>query len=347
MDKMKRRNSILMAGLCLAFLFVATLPVDLFAADKNIKWRMGLLYPRASDYYKVYHKFCEDVKAMSGGRLTIDEVYDGEGVPAPELFGAVKKGLLEMGQPWMPIHAGEQPVGEIEAGLPGGPSDLAGLLAMYRESDLAKVLKEAYAKQGIVWLGDAFQPACFALTKKEVTKLDDFKQMKLRAAGAYGKMMRQLGASPVTLAFGEVYTSLATGVVDGVVGAQILDFKAGKFQEVAKYLFPLPVAGYQAAPFLVNSKAWEKLPADLQAVVRAAFDSHCIDMRLYCLLWEQQGLKEMQGQGLKIGPMVSEADKAKWSEAGKSIWPEYGKADKFSQEAIQAMSDFIKKYNLQ
>ncbi|MBW1998160.1 MAG: TRAP transporter substrate-binding protein DctP [Deltaproteobacteria bacterium] len=332
-------------GACLVFLLVATLPPGL-GAQTTFKWKIGLLYPRASDYYKVYHKFCEDVKAMSGGRLVIDEVYDGEGVPAPELFGAVKTGLLEMAQPWMPIHAGELPVGEIEAGLPGGPTVFAGLLAMYRESKLTQVFRKAYAGRGIEWLGDAFQPACYALTKKKITSLDDFKRMKLRAVGAYGKMMRQLGASPVTLAFGEVYTSLATGVVDGVVGAQILDFKAGKFYEVAKYLFPVPIAGYQAAPFLVNAKAWNKLPEDLKAVVKAAFDTHIIEMRLYCLLWEQNALSEMKSQGLKIGPMITEAEKARWFEAGKSVWGDYAKADQTSQDAIEAMTEFIKQYNL-
>jgi TRAP-type C4-dicarboxylate transport system substrate-binding protein len=344
--KVKKRNLLGILALS-AFITSFILLPQAFGADKTFNWRMGYLYPRSSHYYQVYHKFCEDIKTMSGGRLVITEVYDGEGVPAPELLGAIRTGLLEMAQPWPPIHSGEVPVGEVEAGLPAGPSDFLGILAMYRESDLQSVLEQAYAKIGITYLGDVFQPSCYALTKEKITSLEDFKGMKLRATGAYGKMMRHLGAVPVTLALGEVYTSMATGVVEGAVGAQILDYYSMKIHEVAKYLFPLPVAGYQAAPFLVNTKAWNKLPDDLKQVVKAAFDSHSFDMPLHCFMHEQAALKDMMNQGLQISPMPTETEKTKWVEAGRKVWPEYAKGDPSSQKAVQAMESFIDKYNVE
>jgi len=342
---MKRKNLFGLMGLLCFMVSFIFLPAA-FGADKTFKWRMGYLYPRSSHYYEVYHKFCEDIKTMSSGQLVITEVYDGEGVPAPELLAALRTGLLEMGQPWPPIHSGEIPVGEVEAGLPAGPSDYLSIQAMYRESELRGVIEQAYAKIGITYLGDAFQPSCYSLTKKKITSLEDFKGMKVRATGAYGKMMRHLGAVPVTLALGEVYTSMATGVVEGAVGSQILDYYSMKIHEVAKYLFPLPVSGYQAAPFLVNTKAWNKLPDDLKQVVKAAFDSHCFDMALHCFMHERAGLKDMMKQGLQISPMPTEAEKSRWIEAGRKVWPEYAKADLSCQKAVEAMRSFIEKYNV-
>jgi len=342
---MTSRTKIMIAALAIVFTMTALIPVAV-AGDKTMKWRMAILYPRASEYAQVYHSFLDNIKLMSGGRIVVDSVFDGEGVPAPQMVGAVKSGLLEMAQPWMPLHSGEIPVGVIEAGLPGAPADFASLMGLYRASGLQDVLRKAFAEHGIYWVAENFQPAAYAILKTKVTSLADFDKMKVRAMGAYGKVMRQFGATPVTLAWGEVYTSLATGVVDANVGSQITDFRDAKLHEVAKWFFPLPIAGYQAAPIIVNMKAWNKLSDDLKAIVTSAADTFALDMRTYCLVNERAAFKEMQDGGMKISPMLSEEEQTKWFEAGQSIWTDYAKADKYSAEAIKVMSDFIKKYQL-
>jgi TRAP-type C4-dicarboxylate transport system substrate-binding protein len=343
---MTNRTKMMITALVIAFTLMALIPTAL-AADKPMKWRMAILYPRATEYAKVYLDFLEYIKVMSKGRLVVDAVFDGEGVPAPQMLGAIKSGLMEMGQPWMPLHAGEIPVGVIEAGLPGAPADYAALWGMYEKSGLKDVLREAYAQHGIYWAAEAFQPACYAILKKEIKSLEDFNNAKLRALGAYGKMMRQFGASPVSLAFGEVYTSLATGVVDGNVGSQITDFRDAKFHEVAKWFYPVPVAGYQAAPILVNMKAWNKLSDDLKAIFETACYRHAVDMRVYCLVNERAAFKEMQNAGMKVSPTPSAEEQAKWFAAGRSVWDEYAKADKYSQKAIEVMKAFIQDYQLE
>lgn len=92
--------------------------------------------------------------------------------------------------------------------------------------------------------------------------------MKIRAPGAYGKFLRNLGASPVSLAWSEIYTSLATGVIDGSIGSNMIDHRDGNHVEVAKYMYPLPIAGAQVLPIVVNRRAWNKLPDDLKAIVK-------------------------------------------------------------------------------
>ncbi len=342
---MGTRTKITIMTLAIVFTLVALIPA-VPAADNPMKWRMAILYPRSSEYAQAYHDFLNNIKTMSGGRLVIDPVFDGEGVPAPQMLGAVKSGLIEMAQPWMPLHSGEIPVGVIEAGLPGAPADFASLIGLYRESGLKEVLRKAFGEHGIYWVAENFQPAAYAILKNKVTKLSDFDKMKVRAMGAYGKVMRQFGATPVSLAWGEVYTSLATGVIDANVGSQITDFRDAKLYEVAKWFFPLPIAGYQAAPVIVNMKAWNKLSDDLKAIVTSAADSFALEMRTYCLITERAAFKEMQDGGMKVCPMPSEEDQAKWFKAAQDIWGDYSKADKHSAEAIRVISAFIKKYQV-
>jgi hypothetical protein len=52
--------------------------------------------------------------------------------------------------------------------------------------------------------------------KTPVTTLDDIKGKKIRGGGPNGEVLKNLGASVVTIPSAEIYTALATGVVDGV-----------------------------------------------------------------------------------------------------------------------------------
>jgi TRAP-type C4-dicarboxylate transport system substrate-binding protein len=130
----------------------------------------------------------------------------------------------------------------------------------------------------------------YIITKEEIKSIDDFKGMKIRAPGAYGKFLRNLGASPVSLAWSEIYTSLATGIIDGSIGSNMIDHRDGNHVEVAKYMYPLPLAGAQVLPIIVNNKAWNKLPKDLQAIVKAATTVHAQEQMTKSILWESQAV---------------------------------------------------------
>jgi hypothetical protein len=70
-------------------------------------------------------------------------------------------------------------------------------------------------------------------------------------------MLQNLGATPVTLSFSEVYSALGNGVVDcGVTSAN--SGNSGKWPEVTQYFYPLAVAGSVQGHF-VNLDFWKKL----------------------------------------------------------------------------------------
>lgn len=82
---------------------------------------------------------------------------------------------------------------------------------------------------------------------------------------------RRLGANPVPMAFGEVFTALETGAVDGQENPLPL-IEATKFYEVQKYL-TLTRHAYSPNPVLVNRGVWEGLNADEQALIRSCAES--------------------------------------------------------------------------
>src|SRR3546814_14433115 len=61
-----------------------------------------------------------------------------------------------------------------------------------------------------------------------INSLSDLNGLKLRAPGGYGKFVAQFGAQPVTMAFGETYTALATGVIAGCASSNLIDYRDGQ-----------------------------------------------------------------------------------------------------------------------
>lgn len=339
---MKVKVAFAALGLAVTILVIATAPVSVFAAEKNFKWRMAVLYARGVSFGTTFQTYVDDIKQMSNGRLVIDVVYDGEGISALEVFSAVKSGLVEMGCPNQSLHAGEFPAGIVELGLPGGPKSIPELRAMFREGGWVEEMRKAYAVHNIYYAGEAYQPGTYVLTKKPVNSIDDFKKLKIRAPGAYGKMLRNLGASPVIMAFSEVYTALATGVIDGVDGCNLVDHEGAKLYEQAQYLYPLQLTSNQIAGMIINMDAWNQLPDDLKAIVNVATWKFGDDQMVKSVVWEKESLKKMMSKGLKMSPTPSNTDIAKWDEAGRKVWPDYEKMDPYCKKMIRMQDEFMK-----
>ncbi|WJG21015.1 TRAP transporter substrate-binding protein [Vibrio furnissii] len=305
------------------------------AAQYN--WRFANLYGRGTAFGEVYEDLAKNIETMSNGRIAVQVLYSGEGVGTSGILSAVKSGLITMGAPFQPMHAGEFPAGVVEVGLPGGTSDVAALTTLFHDKGWGKILKQAYGSQGLEWLDPYIQPPVYIITKQPINSIADFKGLKIRAPGAYGKFLRNLGASPVSLAWSEIYTSLATGVIDGSIGSNMIDHRDGNHVEVAKYMYPVPLAGAQVLPIVVNQKAWNKLPADLQAIVKAATAAHAQEQMSKSKLWESQAVADMEAKGLQWSPQPSEADLKAWKDAGMSLAKEYATEDKYSKQLVDIL----------
>ena len=189
------------------------------AADQN--WRFANLYGRGTAFGEIYENLAKNIETNTDGAVKVQVLYSGEGVGTTGILGAVKSGLVTMGAPFQSMHAGELPAGVVEIGLPGGTDNTDELHELFYDKGWGEILKEAYGSQGLVWLDPYIQPPVYIITKEPINSVEDFKGLKIRAPGAYGKFLRNLGASPVSLAWSEIYTSLSTGVIDGSIGSNI------------------------------------------------------------------------------------------------------------------------------
>ena len=142
----------------------------------------------------------------------------------------------------------------------------------------------------------------FTNSKRALVKPGDFRGLKFRTMEnpVHLASVRQLGAQAVPMSWGEVYTSLQTGVIDGQENP-IAIVHAFKLSEVQKYL-SLSGHFYSPAPLTMSLKkfkglkpAWQKLflKAALQA---AAFERKVIRDN------EAKQLKDLKAQVVKADP---------------------------------------------
>ncbi|SDE74324.1 tripartite ATP-independent transporter solute receptor, DctP family [Salipiger thiooxidans] len=104
-------------------------------------------------------------------------------------------------------------------------------------------------------------------SKRPLNAVSDFEGLNFRVMQnpIFLDTFRRLGANPVPMAFGEVFTALETGAVDGQENPLPL-IEASKFYEVQKYL-TLTRHAYSPTPVLMSLQVWEGLNADEQALV--------------------------------------------------------------------------------
>ncbi|TGS55589.1 TRAP transporter substrate-binding protein, partial [Mesorhizobium sp. M3A.F.Ca.ET.201.01.1.1] len=110
----------------------------------------------------------------------------------------------------------------------------------------------------------------FYNTRKDIASIADLKGMKFRViqSDVFVDMVNALGANATPMAYGEVYSALETGVIDGAEN-NWPSFESAKHYEVAKHY---TIDQHQIVPeVLVMAKAsWDKLSPEDQAIVRQA-----------------------------------------------------------------------------
>jgi TRAP-type C4-dicarboxylate transport system substrate-binding protein len=147
----------------------------------------------------------------------------------------------------------------------------------------------------------------FGLTKP-VKSLDDFKGMGIRGNPTTVQIVKALGANPVQIAPGDVYTALERGVVQAHITPPIMLRTLGLVKVTKYLLFPNFFDSPNA--LIMNLNAWKKLPKHLQDLMTEEADRHSRDFVAYNADLEKNELEFFKSEGMKfIDLPKAEADK--------------------------------------
>ena len=257
-----------------------------------------------------YPRFQKLLERNSGGRFIIETkvgLY-----PPKEVIHAVMAGRVEMGWERTPWLAGTFPLWDLS--LPFFWDDVFEYESFLNDPKMMEIDRKTFGEKGLIKIAEiqsATTDGIFA--KKPITKLDDFKGLKVRTAGVIPTLaLKLMGASPLTIATTEILEALQRGTVDAIQTSRGWGMGFG-LPDVCSHVSIWRVQSIFPGMLIVNKKKFDALPDDLKKVLI------------------ETG-KEMQGQNA-FGALVEEYESMIGAKVSpmEAVMPEKAEVDKARQ----------------
>lgn len=304
------------AGVFSAFLLVST---GASAAQQAVeKIRIIGTLPLKHFATQALKNFKKDIEKGTENKLKVDIF------PASQLYNdvdAVKvlpTGAVDMGVVLLDWWTGLVP----SAGILYLPTYYKNVDHYYAVRDfVSPILDKDLQKRGNVKLLGWFDyDAESLISKKQILKIEDFQNTKLRGYGQYAATFLQaVGSSPVVMSSTEAYDAMSKGTIDGSMSGPTSHLDR-KFFEVAKYLitqpsFIQPILSYA---IVVNLDTWKKMTPEMQKSVEAASKNMETSSREVVLKNSAKAVATLKERGITV---VDQLDPAAFDQIKKKVWP--------------------------
>ncbi|MDO6486288.1 TRAP transporter substrate-binding protein [Colwellia sp. 6_MG-2023] len=269
-------------SILLTLLLVLSLGVSgiVNAADGKVyRWKLaetwGPNFPVFGDTTKNLAKI---VKEMSDGRLIIRVDSANKHKSPLGVFDFVKSGQYQMAHSGSYYWKGKNFNTLFFTTIPFGMTAPEQYAWFYHGGGM-ELMKKVYDQYGILsFPGGNTGNQMGGWFKKEINTVEDLKGLKMRIPGFAGEVLAKLGAKPTNIPPGELYTALERNTIDALewVGPS-LDLRMG-FHKIAPYYYTGWHEPATELQFMVNEKAYNSLPKDLQKILTIAMKTAAYDM---------------------------------------------------------------------
>lgn len=243
----------------------------------------------------------ETVRTLSNGRIQIEVFPGGQLGDERSTIEQVQLGVIDMVRTsTAPLAEFYRPFGVFS--LPYIFRDEAHMWRVVMGPTGYRLLREL---ERVGMVGLAYYDAGarhFYTTKKPIASPGDLRGLRIRTQQAQVviDMMQALGASAVPMAFGEVYTSLQTGVIDGAENNVPSYGPFGvRHYEVAKYL---SLDGHLRVPeiVIISKQSWDRLSPEGQRLLREAALASVVYQATLWDVFEERTMSELRKAGVQI-----------------------------------------------
>jgi TRAP-type transport system periplasmic protein len=186
----------------------------------------------------------------------------------------------------------------------------------------AEYLAANVRMQPLAW-GDSFGFRHVITRSRDITEPGQLAGLKIRTiqSAIYVKAVELMGASPTPMAFGEVYTSLQTGVIDGYEHDASTTL-AQRFFEVAAYMARTRhIAGVLG--LWASTVSLQQLPADVRTLLERAAREAALAQRAMGALEDTRAIDELRERGMTIREIDGTAFRAPaerlWAQEARSL----------------------------
>jgi TRAP-type C4-dicarboxylate transport system substrate-binding protein len=234
--------------------------------DGVIHLRYASPYPQMHPFSRADRTFIDQVQAAAHGRLQIETFWSGSLLTAEQSLIELRHGVADLGV-ISPIYArGGAHALRTQTAFYAGAESFDRQVGVYK--CLAREfpgLNRELTGMTVLAVQGGHLPGVFT-RNRAVRDLRDLTGLRLRAPAELMQLFETLGADPVNMPMGEVYSALAKGVIDGVV-APTDTLRALHLAEVGHFFTRLSIARGAYPARAISDAAMKKLPADLQRLL--------------------------------------------------------------------------------
>ena len=260
-------------------------------------WRGWNIHPEGYPNTVALDQFAAELAENTD--ITLTMFHGGVLGTQPDAIEQVRNGGLDVGQ----FNLG--PMGPIipATNVVSLPFVFNSVDHMHRamDGDVGKIFEEAMAAEGLVplaWYDSGARS--FYNAQRPIVTPADVEGLKIRVMNndLFVDMVAQLGGNATPMAFGEVYQSLQTGVIDGAENNYPSYESTGHFEVAGFY----SITEHLIIPecLCVATSVWEGLDADTQEAVRTAARNSAVVQRELWAAREKESLAKVESAGAKV-----------------------------------------------
>jgi TRAP-type mannitol/chloroaromatic compound transport system substrate-binding protein len=315
-------------------------------AEPKYKWKMQSLWQAGTVNQKVFERYCERVKGLTGGRLEITPLPVATVVAYNETLDAVRSGILDGHQSGAAYFAGKEPAFALLADLNGGYEDPYQMQMWFEYGGGKELARELYAKYNAYYVGPVWWGVESVPSKRPIRTVADLKGLKLRSPeGMSHEIWKRLGAAPVNIPGAEVYTALERGVIEATDWGTLGMNEDLGYHKIAKYPFYPGFHSMPMAEVAVNMDRWKALPEDVKAIVEVATRDFARDMIQTVALEDAKAVTKARSQGVELVNW-SAADRKKFREVAAGVWKDYGARSDAGRKVYESQLAFLRRLGL-
>jgi TRAP-type transport system periplasmic protein len=226
-------------------------------------------YGPSHPFSRADQRWIDFVEAESGGTLSIRPSWSGALLSSEHSMIELRHGVVDVGL-ITPIYVkGGVHLIRAQSGFYSGVQTIEQQVALYHcLADGNSQFEREVAGLKILAVQGGSLPG-LVTRDMPVETLDDLRGLRIRVPAELLNVMRDLGADPVNMPMGDVYSALAKGIIDGVV-APTDTFQALHLAEVASFYLPLAVPRGAYPARAMGLTRWQQLSASQRDVLERA-----------------------------------------------------------------------------
>lgn len=268
----------------------------------SVRWNLASSFgPGLDVLFGACERFSRRVSTLTDGRFQVRVYAAGEVVPPLQVMDAVQQGTVEVGQSASYYFVGKNPALAFDTTIPFGLTGRQQNAWLHHGGGL-ELMREVFADFDMLNFpcgGTGAQMGGWF--RNEIHSMQDLRGLRMRIPAMGGEVMSRMGVSVQVLSGADVFPALERGVIDAVEWVGPHDDEKLGFHRIAQnYYYPGWWEPGASLSFMVNRRAWERLPDVYKSAFEVASAEVAQDMLASYDTKNPAALKRLLNEGVRL-----------------------------------------------